>query len=137
MKSGRLHYLPKQEKGGRVKGLAKTGNKVPIPLRASRQGGNVNKPVSAKNRLNMVKIVKLSKLYDLNPRRQYGAMRDLARRGKIDPTALYMTNNGIFRINQKKIIRLRDADETAVKAITEEQMMKTFVTVSRRLLNNV
>jgi len=51
MKGGKDHYLKKQEFGAAVKGSAKTGGAVPVPLDAARTSGSKKRPVKGPLRL--------------------------------------------------------------------------------------
>ena len=146
MKNGRKHYLAKQEEGGKVKGLRKTGGKVPVPLVAARQGGNISKPVAKRYRIDTGNVIPLKNLYGLNPRQQYGAMRSMARRGKVQSDKLYLTDKGIYKITKKRITQLRNTEETqviikanpvfqkSVNQLTDKRMISAFQIAAKRLL---
>jgi hypothetical protein len=148
LKGGKLHYLAKHETGHVVRGIRKAKNRVPIPLRAARTAGSEKKPIAPKYRMLTANVEELKNLRGLNARQQYGAMRDLVKRGKVTPNNLYMTEHGIFDLFKKRfrVTQVRNTDEVkillkgkplfgkAVSALTEDIMAKLFVSAAKRLI---
>lgn len=79
---GHEHYLARMEKGEPRAKNAKTANKAPIPLTASRQGGAANKPIAQKYRLIQKELPNIGEPKNYkNARQYYVAIWQMVKRG--------------------------------------------------------
>ena len=146
LSGGDEHYLLAQEVGDTKAGYRATAGKVPVPLNAARTGGNPNRPIAKSNRINNANIVHRTDLRGLNPRQQYAALKDRARRGQINRNDLVQTEYGMFRVSNRKITLVRSTEKSHVRIrarypfrdsvhlLTERMMIRTFQIAARRLL---
>lgn len=146
LKGGREHYLKKQEEGGTVRGMRKTGGKVPVPLNKARTSGRDDKPIASRYRINKANIRDRGDLRGMSPRKQYGAMRAMARRKAIPRGTLIQTDLGIFAPGKRKIKRVRSTEkrrirlkktpvfQKSVDALSVELMLSYFKKSARKLV---
>ena len=148
LKGGGDHYLLAQEFGGVKRGTRRTAGKVPVPLQSSRTSRSNRKPVAPRYRLIKKTPTQRTDLRGLNPRQQYGALRDRARRGQINRTDLIQTENGIFQVEKNKITLLRSTKKSRVHIrawhpfqdsiddLNERVVVRAFRIAARRLLRS-
>jgi len=135
-----MHYLATMELGGKKPGNSKTGKKVPIPLTASRQSANINKPVAGKFRLSgstQVNQYQGVLRHASNARQQYAILHSLSRSGKIAP-GMYQSDDAIYSVTKKQVVLIRRVkDSVTVKpaplfegatgTITQAQLDRFFI----------
>jgi len=148
-RGGNDHSLAAHEEGKTVRGLPKTGGKVPVPLRASRTGKNDSRPIAGRFRVDRRNVEQHTELNRLNPRQQYAALRDRARRGAIDTNDMHQTNAGIFKVGKRRITRVRSSEKRririrkihpfrdAVQTLSQRKMGQAFIVAARRLLRQM
>lgn len=138
------HYLAKVERGGVRRGSPRAGNKVPVPLRNARKGGNPKAPIAAGNRMDKKPVRRMQHQWQ-NPRQMYGAMRAMARRGALDKGSWVQTAKGIFQVAARRIKMLRSTKrsslhyksqpifEESTKAASPRVVERIWISTARRL----
>lgn len=146
MRGGKQHYLDKLEKGGTLRGNPMTRGKVPIPLKSSRTGENINKSIAGKNRINRGKTQTLkingNKIGVRGDRykstgARWSSVYRAVRSGKIQgdmKKPFYFIDNknkaGIFLLKRKKIRKIRRLDKNVVKRKAEPHFKKSVSQVT-------
>ncbi len=148
MKGGKKHYLAKLEEGRTQRGNRATRGKVPIPLTAARTSQNINKPISAPNRLLKGKTQVLragGKVFGFpndrfkNPRQRFAILYNYKRRGTGNlrgdlKKPFYFVDNknnlGIFKFISGVAKKIRNLEDTTVKTRARPNFRKSVDTIT-------
>ena len=148
MKGQRQHYLAKLEEGRTQRGNSRTRGKVPIPLTSARTSQNINKPISAPNRLLKGKTQVLragGKRFGFpndrfkNPRQRFAILYNYKRRGTGNfqgdfKKPFYFSDNsnklGIFKFISGVAKKIRNLEDTTVKTPKQPNFRKSVDTIT-------